>query len=964
MSKFTFSTIYSYCVKIIIHSVLQDKIFIRQEIQYTINAFSDGRNGNSADKKLADREKKMRLGNVIWLIAVGQILSYTVYQQVSNGQDDKKHIPLVYCTDLFHPHDDPDDHFDLATLFAMPELDVKVIILDQGARQKEQPGRIPLEQMFRLTGRHVPYATGLSKKLQSPDDKGFDQPKKDQKAIELLLKSLREVRDPLTVVATGSLRDLCAAYNRKPELFQEKISRIYVNIGSLTERKNRRNESNVRFDPQAFIGLMRSGLPVYWCPCLPLNKKLSTHWKLKHGEVLEDVSPALLNWFIYALQVPRPSELDPMAALTMDLRPWRHLVMGMNRSMWCTGSLIHAAGRTIYYVDGHWIAAKSPPPGGKVTNVFTFVPVRMENSEIDGMIYTTWTEDTPNPNMQLYKVTDPQNYESVLKSCLHELYKNFPSVLQPELKPVIQHFAEPGKLIKQESHSQALAESLVPVEPSLPGERRFLNRDSQCFIYADTTLAAAKRIDSPSGIAKGIEVHNKNEKLNKLIHRYSAQKIICLDIGEEYLFKLKDGSIKVIKLISIKEYRDRVIGKMRRAEIDVEVDGIPLHLTCAPYVMPTEIMGIRIQADTASGWQNISKKAQFSIWDVKDPIINTNTFGFPIHNYRLFSHGLQCYNEVVHLGRYDGDPEGVTSYHDYGIDLAGYDGRDEIISCTDGEVILLRPKKKPHNVVIRDHQGLYWHYGHLDSVLPGIKEGVKVKKGQKIGVLGKKGASGNFSHLHLGTFLSKADLDADRRNRRLNLFPWIVDAYQAQYQKNCYAVAGPHRVIKAGQKVIFDGSQSLAFKTKIVSYRWEFHDGKTVNSARAEKEFHAPGVYMATLQVKDKKGNEDVDFCRIKVFTASAPEDRIPTIFMTYHPTNEILINQPIFFRFWLQAKNDEPFRVDFGDGTVIDDYTSYTEVTHRFEKVGIHIITAETNIDGMPVTQKQKVIVKANTSK
>ena len=29
-------------------------------------------------------------------------------------------VPVIYCTDLFHPHDDPDDHFDLATLFALP----------------------------------------------------------------------------------------------------------------------------------------------------------------------------------------------------------------------------------------------------------------------------------------------------------------------------------------------------------------------------------------------------------------------------------------------------------------------------------------------------------------------------------------------------------------------------------------------------------------------------------------------------------------------------------------------------------------------------------------------------------------------------------------------------------------------------------------------------------------------------
>ena len=52
-------------------------------------------------------------------------------------------VPVIYCTDLFHPHEDPDDHFDLATLYAMPELEIKGIVLDQGARQLRTPGRIP-----------------------------------------------------------------------------------------------------------------------------------------------------------------------------------------------------------------------------------------------------------------------------------------------------------------------------------------------------------------------------------------------------------------------------------------------------------------------------------------------------------------------------------------------------------------------------------------------------------------------------------------------------------------------------------------------------------------------------------------------------------------------------------------------------------------------------------------------------
>ena len=39
-------------------------------------------------------------------------------------------IPIIHSTDLFHPHVDPDDHFDLAILFAIKEFDIKGIILD------------------------------------------------------------------------------------------------------------------------------------------------------------------------------------------------------------------------------------------------------------------------------------------------------------------------------------------------------------------------------------------------------------------------------------------------------------------------------------------------------------------------------------------------------------------------------------------------------------------------------------------------------------------------------------------------------------------------------------------------------------------------------------------------------------------------------------------------------------------
>ncbi|MHC4538463.1 MAG: PKD domain-containing protein [Planctomycetota bacterium] len=455
-----------------------------------------------------------------------------------------------------------------------------------------------------------------------------------------------------------------------------------------------------------------------------------------------------------------------------------------------------------------------------------------------------------------------------------------------------------------------------------------------------------------------VQAASDDKRLNEGIKKYSEQKIVCLDINEEYQFKLKDGSYRSVRLISVEEHRDSVIERTRKAEVNIEVNGRLLHLTCAPYVMPVETEGMRIQADTTSGWLSIPKRVQFSIWDAKDPIVHTSRFGFPIRDYLLFSHGMQSYNEVVHLGWADGCPGGVKAYHNYGIDFAGYEGREEIISCTDEEVIRLSSAGGHIFVVIQDTDGLIWDYGHFDSIPSQVKKGVRVERGQKIGVLGKTGPSGNFAHLHLGNYLSEADLDAGRSNRRLNLYPWLMTTYEQQYQQSLYAVARPHQTVSTGEKVLFDGSNSLSFGTKIVSYEWILPDGETVNGITAEKAFDKPGVYIATLRIKDEKGREDIDFYKVKVFTDSDPENKIPTIFMTHTPTNNIVVDQAALFRFWLQGVKGEFITVDFGDGTVIDDYVSYSEILHRFRSPGINIVTTSSTINGNPITQKQKILV------
>jgi hypothetical protein len=263
------------------------------------------------------------------------------------------------------------------------------------------------------------------------------------------------------------------------------------------------------------------------------------------------------------------------------------------------------------------------------------------------------------------------------------------------------------------------------------------------------------------------------------------------------------------------------------------------------------------------------------------------------------------------------------------------------------------------DLAIRDDQGIVFHYGHLDAILSAIGVGSQVKKGQWVAMLGRRGPSGNFSHLHVGVFMSELALSMNRSSRVLNLYPWLVAAYQKESGTDLYAVARPHKMGLTGERVLFDGSNSMDFKSKITSYTWEFHDGTTFKGPFAEKVYEKPGCYMAALWVEDDRGVRDVDFCKVKVYSRSAPEGVVPTLFVTYKPSRDVRVDQPVYFRIWPQGLGAEDIRIDFGDGTMIEDYRPYSSVFHAFKRPGIHIVTVTGKAGGLPVTQKTKVIVE-----
>lgn len=328
-------------------------------------------------------------------------------------------VPVLYSTDLYHPHGDPDDHFDLATLFAIPEFDVRGVVLDVGSRQCQAPGKTPMEQMIAITGRKVPYAVGLKTPLESPSDSGTDQPEEFQAGVKLLLEALRRAPEPITVFTTGSLRDVTAALVREPDLLRKKIARLYVNIGDSAGG----GEHNVGLDRHAYVAVLRSGLPVYWCPCFDggvwkRDRGYATFWQFTHADVLETAPEKLQNWFIYALT---RSAADPIPFLlqAQDAEA-RKQVWAMRRNMWCTAPFLHAAGRTVVRTESGGWQMRPLASAGSAQRLFDFLPAKVA-VEDGGKAALVLDEQTPGERVWVFKILDLAAYDAAMTKVLREL---------------------------------------------------------------------------------------------------------------------------------------------------------------------------------------------------------------------------------------------------------------------------------------------------------------------------------------------------------------------------------------------------------------------------------------------------------------------------------------------------------------------------------------------------------------
>ena len=366
------------------------------------------------------------------------ILSAIIFFVGCNNTRQAETIPIIYCTDLYQPPQDPDDHYDLAILASLPEFDVRAIVFDnatQGRDALKDAGISALRQISDISKRPIPpYAIGLSEKLSSEHDKAHSQPAESQKGVELIISTLRNSKEKTVLFLVGSCRDFAVAYNREPELLREKVKALYVNAGNGPD--GIQFEWNVSLDPYAYLCLMESGLPIFWAPCFSqvnlrqatseeiiANDKIAycTFYKVPNqAKMLESSSVKVKNYFAYALN---REQGDPLSFLSQPAQPLPERA----RNMWCTAVFFHAAGRAIYLHDEQYRAyspqkAKELNIDGNEVSVYQFDPVSITVEKTDNGLLFTGVLNTPQSYTKVFRYTHPQ-YNDIMVSTLSGLLK-------------------------------------------------------------------------------------------------------------------------------------------------------------------------------------------------------------------------------------------------------------------------------------------------------------------------------------------------------------------------------------------------------------------------------------------------------------------------------------------------------------------------------------------------------------
>jgi len=395
-----------------------------------------------------------------------------------------------------------------------------------------------------------------------------------------------------------------------------------------------------------------------------------------------------------------------------------------------------------------------------------------------------------------------------------------------------------------------------------------------------------------------------------------------------------------------------------KAYLRLRVGDKEVVLRHAPFAMPQTVGNWQVMVETVVGadceWKTNKLLPEGVEARIAIQHINASwgpadlAFPLPGYRWRANSNYQNTWSALV--------PYQKKLYCHRGEDFGGAPDHLDVVAVQSGMVTkspLPNGDSRSNALCLQMDDRAYWCYCHMNtgSLLPNANEGQRLGRREIFGKLGS-------------TYLGKEDLIADPHlhldltldNRRVNAFPFLVQAYFSTFDDPILPIAGCYRSSRVGEPIELDGSASMARQGReIVSWQWNLSNGTTANIAKVPILYANPGLYSEELVVRDDAGNEDRDYVQVRVWKDG--QKPMP-LWIETHPARGLNPGEPLNIQIRHYELTDT-VKIDFGDGTPCAQ-TNGEAVTHPYAAPGSYTITATTSGPHKePMTSRLRIVVE-----
>ncbi len=357
-------------------------------------------------------------------------------EQERAARAEARPVPLVYMTDLYQPYCDPDDLWDLATVYALAKqkrVRLLGIVLDSPLPPDRNgwvlwgagdPAIVTIAQMNTVTDLPVPAVVGSSVSFGDVVHGGVPLAGPDRASVDFVLRTLRDSPEPVAITVVGSCRNVALAACEDRELFAEKCRGIHLNVDTVRRHPGKPGYEgwNKALDPEAYLSLWTLPCPIYWLPCFEDPSRFEvcqfgTFWYFRQGDILAHLAPQVQNCLLYGLT--RDTNLNWLSQLrgTVDKSALERQG-NFYRSMWCTAGLFHLGGLSVSR-EGQLMDMDDVPPEDAL---FALRPISSVDLNASGA--ERWDRSPPGAKRYVIQISDPKAYVEGMRQALRTLLES------------------------------------------------------------------------------------------------------------------------------------------------------------------------------------------------------------------------------------------------------------------------------------------------------------------------------------------------------------------------------------------------------------------------------------------------------------------------------------------------------------------------------------------------------------